>query len=378
MDNPRDVLARTIQVIEDGMEAGLHIGAQLYVSQDGKTVADFGLGEARQDVPMDENSMMLWWSSTKPAAAVAIGQLWERGKLDIEAPVIDYIPEFGSHGKDAVTLRHVLTHTGGFRFADRGGAFSLTWDEVIAKICDAKLEEGWVPGQKAGYHPSSGWFILGEIVRRVDGRPFERYVRDEIFEPLGMQDCWVGMPPERYREYGDRIGVMHSTSEGRPTPVPGVDSEEGCGRCVPGGGGRGPMRELGRFYEALLSHGQLGETRILSPQTVQALTSRHRVGMYDETFQIAIDWGLGFIIDSMIYGRHCSPRAFGHGGARSSVGFADPEHGLVVACVTNGMPDDRKHYQRFSRIATAVYVDLGLAHEDDPGRDRRRPQTGLT
>ena len=91
-----------------------------------------------------------------------------------------------------------------------------------------------------------------------------------------------------------------------------------------------------------------------------------------------IDWGLGFIIDSMIYGRHCSPRAFGHGGARSSAGFVDPEHGLVVACVTNGMPDTRRHYQRFSRIATAIYVDLGLADENDPGRERRSPQTGLT
>ena len=378
MDNPRDILPKTVQVIESGMEEGLHIGAQVYVSHKGKTVADFGLGEARRGTPMDENSMMIWWSSTKPTAAAAIGQLWERGKLDIEAPVIDYIPEFGSHGKDAVTVRHVLTHTGGFRFADRGGAFNLSWDELIAKICDAELDEGWVPGQKAGYHPSSGWFILGEIVRRVDGRPFERYVRDEIFEPLGLLDCWVGMPPERYLEYGERIGFMHSTAEGEPAPIPGIDSEQGCARCVPGGGGRGPMRELGRFYEALLNNGQLGETRILSPQTVQALTSRHRVGMHDETFQIVIDWGLGFIIDSMIYGRHCSPRTFGHGGARSSVGFADPEQGLVVACVTNGMPDDRRHYQRFSRIATAIYVDLGLADENDPGRERLRPQTGLT
>ena len=378
MNDPRDVLSRTVKVIEQGMKDGLHIGAQVYVSRGGETVADFGLGESRSGVPMDADTMMLWWSSTKPAAAVAIGQLWEQGKVDIEAPVIDYIPEFGAHGKDAVTVRHVLTHTGGFRFADGREAFRKSWDEVIAKICDAKLEDGWVPGQKAGYHPSSGWFILGEIVRRVDGRPFERYVRDEVFEPLGMRDCWVGMPPERYREYGDRIGVMHNTEGDTPQPVPGVDSEQGCARCVPGGGGRGPMRELGRFYEALLHNGQLGETRILSPQTVQAMTSRHRVGMFDETFRIPIDWGLGFIIDSMIYGRHCSPRAFGHGGARSSAGFADPEHGLVVAAIANGMPDDRRHYQRFSRIATAVYVDLGIADPDAPGRERRRPDTGLT
>ena len=378
MDTPTDVLPRTLEVIERGMKEGLHIGAQVYVSHQGKIVADFGVGEARPGVPMDAGSMMIWWSSTKPTAAVAIGQLWEQGKIDIEAPVIDYIPEFAPNGKDSVTLRHVLTHTGGFRFADGRDAFRSTWDENIERICQAKLEDGWKPGQKAGYHPSASWFILGEVVRRVDGRPFERYVREEIFEPLGMNDSWVGMPPERYRDYGDRIGIMHRVEEGHLQPVPGIDSERACGRCVPAGGGRGPMRELGRFYEALLNGGRFGETRILSPQTVQAMTARHRVGMFDKTFRVVVDWGLGFIVDSMLYGRHCSPRAFGHGGHRSSSGFADPEHRLVAAVVTNGMPDDRQHYQRISRINSAIYVDLGLADPDSPGRDRRQPSTGLT
>ena len=219
---PGETLPRTVEVIERGMADGLHIGAQLYVSRDGTTVADFGIGEARPGVSMDAGSMMIWWSATKPSVAVAIGQLWERGKVDIEAPVIDYIPEFAANRKHAVTVRHVLTHTGGFRLADGGDAFRKTWDQVIARISGAKLEDGWTPGAKAGYHPTSGWFILGEIVRRVDGRPFERYVRDEIFLPLGMNDCWVGMPPERYREYGDRIGVMHDTTGESAQPVRGV------------------------------------------------------------------------------------------------------------------------------------------------------------
>ena len=137
------------------------------------------------------------------------------------------------------------------------------------------------------------------------------------------------------------------------------------------------MRELGRLHEALLRNGELGGTRILSPQTVQAMTARHRVGMFDETFGIVIDWGLGVTVDSMLFGRHCSPRAFGHGGRRSSSAFADPEHGLVVAVVTNGMPDTVRHYQRFSRINSAIYVDLGLAEPDAPGRERQQPRTGL-
>jgi CubicO group peptidase (beta-lactamase class C family) len=367
-----------VEAIEKGMAEKLHIGAQVYVSRHGEPVADFGIGEARPGVPMDSDSMMLWWSSTKPTAAVAIGQLWERGKLNIEERVSTYIPEFAAKGKDGVTLRHVLTHTGGFRFADGRWAMAKPWEDIIARICGAELEEGWVPGRKAGYHPSSGWFILGEVVRRVDGRSFERYVREEIFEPLGMHDCWVGMPPERHREYGDRIGIMHNTEGDEPQPVPYVDTEEACAHCVPGGGGRGPMRELGRFFEVLLFGGQLGEARIVSPQTVTAMTARHRVGLFDETFQLAIDWGLGFIIESYIYGRHCSPRSFGHGGARSSAGFVDPEFELVACVVTNGMPDDRRHYLRFNAISTAIYEDLGLAEPGSPGRDRQAPRTGLT
>ena len=378
MKESRDTLPRTVAVLEQGMEEKLQIGAQVYVSRDGKAVADFGLGEARPGVAMDSDSMMIWWSSTKPSAAVAIGQLWEQGKIDVEERVCEYIPEFAAKGKGAVTVRHVLTHTGGFRFADGRAGMRKPWDEIMARIYDAELEEGWLPGQKAGYHPSSGWFVLGEIVRRIDGRPFERYVREDVFEPLGMNDCWVGMPPERYREYGDRIGVMHDTSGDEPTPVPDVDSEEAGGRCVPGGGGRGPIRELARLFEALAAGGALGETRILSPQTVSAMTARHRVGMFDETFRIPIDWGLGFIIDSFIYGKHASARSFGHGGARSSVAFVDPEHALVIAAVTNGMAADAKHAYRFSAICSAIYEDLGIAEPGSPGRDKRASRIGLT
>lgn len=374
----RDTLPRAVEVIERGMREGLHIGAQVYVSRDGKVVASGGVGEARPGVPMDEDSMMLWWSSTKPSAAVAIGQLWEQGKIDIEAPVAAYIPEFAANGKEGVTLRHVLTHTGGFRFADGRWAYRRSWDEIIARICGVALEEGWVPGKKAGYHPSSGWFILGEIVRRVDGRPFERYVREEVFEPLGMNDSWVGMPPERYAEYGDRIGIMHQVADGKLEPMWKIDSPEVVARCVPGGGGRGPMRDLGRLYEALLAGGAIGETRILSPQTVQAMTTRHRVGMMDETFRVPVDWGLGFVIDSILYGRHASLRAFGHGGHRSSTGYVDPEYGLVVAFVTNGMAEERAHYRRMSDISSAIYEDLGIVEPGTPGRDRRRPSTGMT
>src|SRR6266508_952041 len=129
-------------------------------------------------------------------------------------------------------------------------------------------------------------------------------------------------------------------------------------------------RELGRFYEMLLNRGQLEGNRTLSSQTVEAITARHRAGMLDQTFGIALDWSLGLIVDAFLYGSHCSDRAFGHAGAKSSVVFCDPAYGLVVAFVLNGIPGWTPHNQRMLDLANAIYLDLGLAKEGEPGKPR--------
>jgi CubicO group peptidase (beta-lactamase class C family) len=361
-------LARTLALIERGGDEGLHIGAQLYVSRRGTPVADVALGESRPGVAMASDSLMLWLSSGKPIAAAAMLQLRDRQLCDHDEPVQRYLPQFGANGKQAVTIRHLLTHTGGFRWVDTGWP-QTTWDEIIARICAAKLERGWVPGQRAGYHPYTSWYILGELVRRIDGRPFARYVRDEIFEPLGMHDSWIGMPTDRFRQYGARVGQMQNTE--RPGHAPHQwSSEAGILHCAPGGNAHGPIRELGYFYEMLVSGGQRRGVRVLEPASVEEMTSPQRTGMFDETFQHVIDWGLGLILDSKQYddeplpygyGPYSSPRTYGHGGSQSSVGFADPESELVAAIVFNGMPGEARHQARIRAVLSALYEDLRLA-----------------
>lgn len=371
-DHSFDRLPRTLAALEEGRRSGLHLGAQLYVSLRGEAIADAAMGENRPGVPLTPDHLMLWLSSTKPTLAVALAELWEQERLDLDDPVARFIPEFAAEGKGGITLRHLLTHTAGIRRLEVGWP-DRSWDEIIALLCAMRPEPRWVPGRKAGYHTASSWFVLGEVVRRIDGRPYERYVREEVFEPLEMFDSWVGMPPERYRQYRDagRIGAMWDTTASPPQPH-GWDSEERCTRCHPGGNGYGPMRELGRFYEMLLAHGSLGGRRLLSPQTVEALTARHRAGLRDQTFQHVLDWGLGFILNSVQYGadtvpygygHHASPRAFGHSGYRSSAAFADPEHGLAVALVCNGTPSNEAHEHRVRVVLDAVYEDLELTGE---------------
>lgn len=366
---PHDPLSlpRTAAVLAEWTASGHQIGAQVYVSRDLAPVADFAVGEARPGVPMRPDTLMLWLSASKPFAAVALARLREQGRLDFDDPVAAFIPEFAANGKERVTLAHVLTHTAGLRFVETGWP-EAPWDAIIATLCAAPVEAGWTVGEKAGYSPFASWFVLGEVVRRVDGRAYADYVRDEIFLPLGMADSWMAMPPAIYRAYGDRLGVMMNTAKRPPEPS-GQDTELAAAACRPSGGGRGPARELGRFYEMMLAEGGVPGTvnRILSPESVALLTRPHRVGMFDHTFRHTMDWGLGFIVNSARYGPdtvpygygpRAGPRTFGHGGAQSTCAFADPDRRLVVTIVFNGQPGEPAHHRRLRATLAAVEEDL--------------------
>lgn len=378
-------LPRTRSVLERGIDQGLHFGGQVYASLGagrGGSIERFGLvvGERRvsgsdraasegSSEPVTDDTIWIWLSSTKPVTAVALALLWQDGALDLDDPVTRFIPEFGAEGKGSITLRHLLTHTAGIRMLSLGWPES-SWDEVIATISSRRPEPRWIPGQKAGYHLASSWFVLGEVIARVAGRPFPEVVRDTLLEPLGMRDSWIGMAPEAYRELAPRIARMYGTEKGRIER--GWHREAHVVGSSPGGNGHGPLRELGLFYEMLLRRGVAADgTRLLTPQTVEAMTTAHRVGLQDMTFKAPLLWGLGFIVDSKRvidaeqaipygYGRHASRRTFGHSGFQSSTGFADPVHDLVVTAAVNGQPGEERHARRFHELTTAVYEDLEL------------------
>lgn len=368
MNNLNLTIPRTLALIDQALTARDYLGVQLYISLRGEVVADTGIGEGRPGMPMRRDTIMPWMSATKPIVAVAAALLWQEGRLDLDAPVAAYIREFSLGQKESITVRHLLTHTAGIRNSEAQIRGLSTMDSIIHRICRTSIEPGWIPGKKAGYHVSGSWYVLAEIVHRVDGRPIGDYVRSEIYEPLGMHDSWLGIPPEDYAQLGQRIGFMYGTETG-PPKLQDIHSERACGAVSPGGGGRGPIRDLGLFYEMLLNAGTTPSGQLLTPMTVEAITSRHRTGMKDHTFQHVMDWGLGFQVDSNLYGvesvpygygRYCSPRTFGHGGRQSSSSFADPENQLVVALVMNGMPGERRHTERIKILNSAIYEDLGL------------------
>jgi CubicO group peptidase (beta-lactamase class C family) len=353
--------------VEAGIEQGLQVGAQAAVSVGGSTLLEKSYGLNVPFQPLENKMLMLWLSACKPIAAVAIGLLLDRGGMDLDRPVAEWIPDFGSRNKDRITPRHLLTHTAGIRGATLGWT-PRPWQDIIGMICYSKPEPHWVPGEQAGYHVDSAWYLLGELIRLIDGRPYELFVREEIFLPLGMKSSWVGIPDADYDDWEDLIATTYDTGSGVPVEQEDLTRRESITCCRPGGNGRGPAGDFLKFYQSMrrLTNGEDG---LLKAATAQMLVAPHRVGMLDKTFRQTIDWGLGFMRQSDHYapgevpyqfGSFASKNAFGHCGNQSTAAFCDPDHDLCAVVLFNGMPGEEAHQVRMRATLDALYRDLRL------------------
>jgi CubicO group peptidase (beta-lactamase class C family) len=298
---------------------------------------------------MTVDTLTAWFSSSKPLTAMAIALLVDRDQVRLDDPVCKYLPEFGA-GKESCTLRHVLTHQGGFTGAI-SHADTRGWNETIAAICAYPAE--YVPGTRAGYHSTSGWYVLAEILRRVDGRGIDRFLAEEFFAPIGMRDSFLGIPPARQQELAGRLARVHLGETDRehfasPAFIAQFNSAAEIARVNPSGGGRGPARDLGRFYDLLLAQGTWDGRQIIDRRTVHLFTACHRWDLPDKTLAGApLAWGLGF----GLYGNadvhpSVSRRVFGHSGMVSCVAFGDPELGLACVVLTTGLLDPMTNARR--------------------------------
>lgn len=353
-----------VELLRREQADGWHEGAQCYVSVAGEVLLDAAVGTSDGERPLLTDDLMSWYSSGKPLTTTAILRLWERGLLGLDDPVAEYVEGWGA-GKERCTLRQVLVHTGGFTMSGRAELFDrdISYAEAIARIAAHPVE--WEPGTAAAYHPTSGWKVLGAVVEAVDGRPIDRYLREEIFDPLGLANCRLGVSPAEQAQLADRLVPVHWRGHTMPVldrdgslrmaayRVDEIHNEPWhIAKVEPGGGARGPARELGRFYESLLGFG----APLLEVGTVELMGAVHRYGMNDALFGRSLPWGLGV---QVAFTGGTGRRAFGHGGMASSRAFADPEVGLVVSLVTNGLADYFSNEQRLFEITDAVYTALG-------------------
>jgi len=359
----RPDLSPVLAVLERQREQGLHDCAQCYVSLRGEVLLDGVVGDAAPGRPLRTDDVMLWYSAGKPLTTVAVLQLWEQGRLGLDDRIAAYLDGWGQ-GKERCTIRHVLTHTGGFpMFGSPDFDTDVAPTDSLARIVATPAL--WEPGTAAGYHPVTGWRVLGAVVERVDGRPIERYVQDEVLAPIGCTESSLGVPLERQVALGDRL--VQVTWTGHRFPVVDADGSLSmqpyridrihnepwhAAKVEPGASARGPAHELGRFYESLLGYGPA----LLEARTVELMAAVHRHDLRDVFLGTARPWGLGVSVD---FSGGAGRRAFGHGGMASSRGLADPECGLVMVVVCNGLASPLDAERRLVEVTDAVYTALG-------------------
>ena len=338
-----------IKRAQQEVEEGLLPAAQIAVARNGKVAFQRTFGDATDE------SLFAVFSCTKAIISSAIWLLMQEGKLDINERAADIVPEFGANEKDQITVKQILLHVSGFPAAP----FRPTdWNERDKRLGRfSKWRLNWEPGSKFEYHPTSGMWVLAEIIERKTGQDFRDFLKERIIESLGLNDFFVGLPADKNDQVLELSGTGEPlTSEdyqrlGIPEPPVTEVTEEAIlafnhtdvrAVGVPGGGGLMTAAAMTLFYQGLLHGGSLGRDRIWTDETLNAGRTVVSQGYVDELTGISVSRALGIVVagdeqrNFRGFGHNNSELAFGHGGAGGQVAWADPATGISFCYVTNG------------------------------------------
>ena len=348
-------LENVTRVFHRQIGEGLHPGAGLAVYRYGQPILDIhgGVADNAGGRRVDGGTMFVLFSSTKPLAAACVYLLQERGRLDWDDPVAKFWPAFGRHGKDAVTIRHLLSHQGGFPDtpADLPWTDWRDWDLVCAAM--ERAIPKFPPGETLAYHPINYGWVIAELVRRIDGRTFDRFLAEDLAAPLRMDHTYVGLPADLESRVS-RIHLMEADADTNGYAVT-FDRPEVHRVICPGANGIATAGDLARFYAMLERQGTLDGARILRPETVAAGITMQAEGL-DQSLGLFAQRALGLALNDERMGRPTGNpmHTFGHGGAGTSIGWADLDTGLAVGYITNGFRGAETNNARLAEVSQAI------------------------
>ncbi len=365
------------------------VGASVCVMIEGRTVVDLwgGVADRHTQRPWERDAISLVWSSTKGGTALCTHILIARGLLELDRLVASYWPEFGQAGKEDVTVRMLLDHQAGLPAIRQPLVASglYDWDYMTGVL--AAEPPFWEPGARQGYHATTFGHLVGEVVRRVSGQPFDQFFRDEVAGPLGL-DFHIGLaeeheprvaptiradppPPDEPRSRfltlmasdPDSIQALTVKNTGRRTVAGDYDSREAHRAVLPSQGGITNARGLAGMYAPLA----LGDGQLVDADTLKQMSAVSSAVGVDATLLIGLRIALGFwkssdnrqgqpgARDSMIL----SEEAFGHPGMGGSLGFADPGAKMSFGYTMNKQGRGVCLNERGQSLVDAVYRALG-------------------
>jgi CubicO group peptidase (beta-lactamase class C family) len=373
-------MSRLQKAIEGDVERKLYDGAVTIVAVGGKVVFEHATGFADRvsGKPMRLDSVFPIFSVSKAFNAVLVLQRVERGEVSLNTPVREIIPEFGSRGKQRVTIGQLLSHSGGLPAsfpavpADKIGDL----DAVMAAVCDVGLEA--VPGEEVSYSPIMAHAVLGQCVRRLDGgkRKLRDIAREELLEPLGMADTALGatktlaaraVMPRVSDESPGMFDASALVGLGFAILNPELDIE------IPAGGFVSTGADVFRFAEAMRQGGAWNGKRVLSKPMVELATSNHTGARPNDLWTYARelkDWplfpanlGLGFFLrgeglQPTYFGHLSTPGTYGAMGAGTTNFWVDPVRNITMVCLTTGFLEEANSALRFQRLSDVAIAEF--------------------
>lgn len=335
------------------LDTGEELGASIAATIDGETVIDLwgGFADTGRTREWERDTITNVWSTTKTIVAIAVLVLVDRGRLDLDAPVATYWPEFAANGKQHVTIAQVMSHTSGVSGWDAPFATEDMFDHEAAAAALAAQAPWWEPGTASGYHLLNYGHLLGEVVRRVTGQSLGTFVREEIAGPLGA-DFHIGLadrefprvspvvPPPPAQMDLSQLPPTHPAVRTFTAPVLDATatwSDDWRRAEIGGAGGHGNARSVARIHSLITGGGEVDGVRLLSPATIERIFEQRADGIDQVLFQ-HLRFGIGFALPSP--GQPAIPqreRLAYWGGWGGSLIVDDVGRGATFAYVMNRM-----------------------------------------
>ncbi|HAC79223.1 MAG TPA: hydrolase [Deltaproteobacteria bacterium] len=366
--------------------SGMHPAISLCVRRRGKTLFDRAIGHVSGTLPDDPADAPLvpvsfdtpfcLASASKPITAMLIHKLVERELLGLDDRVADHLPDFGQHGKETITIRHLLTHRAGLAITPKS-----TMDlELLAqpdKILELLYAEtpAWTPGRHMGYHALTSGFLFAALIQSVTGKTIDQVLDEEIRQPMATRWLRYGAARE------DHGLVARNAFTGAPVPppfsllveralgldVPGavrlMNDPRFLSTAVPSANIVATAEETVRFFEVLRNGGYAGRTQIFKRETIREAVANQSGMEPDATLLLPFRYGMGFMLGgeyASLFGLRAR-HAFGHIGLTNTLCWADPDRDLSVALLTSGKP---VLYPEFVSFAEAVFRIAGACPRD--------------
>lgn len=335
--------------LAEGFSTGEEVGASCAVTVEGELVVDLWGGHAdlARQRSWDRDTVVNVWSTTKMASALCALMLHDRGELSLDAPMARYWPEFVARGKDGVLVRHVLGHTAGLPvFDDPPDDLEVfDWADCCARL--AAQAPRWTAGDGSGYHAETQGWLVGELVRRVDGRTIGSFFREEVAEPLGV-DFHIGLADEHHGRVADVSPVAAALNQPEDPELRArahassrrsaalVNTAAWRRAELPASNGHGNARSVALAMAPLANGGAGVGVQLLSPETIERAFEVQADGL-DRILSRGLRLGIGYGLVSASTPLGVNDRTLWWAGWGGSMCVVDVENRLTVSYTMNRM-----------------------------------------